>query len=145
MSHLSTHLLQGCGASPMLRHRCAEDVGNLSGQPNLQCSCLCICAHASMCFHQGLSLRASQAVSPVQAVPIKSVSAELMLVATHWKLGHPGHDNLSNPSAQCDVHATQHPAVFTSPSPKYLNITECTIASIHLGRLWNLNLLTFTL
>lgn len=50
-----------------------------------------------------------------------------MLVAMHWKLGHPGHGNLSHPSTQCDVHATQHHAAFVPPppSPKHLYIT-CT-------------------
>lgn len=60
----------------------------------------CVCKHASMCMHQGLSPGISQTVSPVRAVPDKSVSgAALMLVAVHWKLGHPGHGNLSHPSA----------------------------------------------
>lgn len=46
--HLSTHLLPGHRVSPMLRHRSAGDVGNLSGQPNPHFSCLCVCVCVSM-------------------------------------------------------------------------------------------------
>lgn len=50
-----------------------------------------------------------------------------MLAALHWKLGHPGHGNLSHPSVWCDAHATQHRATFVPPfpSPEHLYIT-CT-------------------
>lgn len=49
--HLSTHLLPGHRVSPMLRHRSAGDVGNLSGQPNPHFSCLCVCVCVSACEH----------------------------------------------------------------------------------------------
>lgn len=86
--------------------------------------CVSACKHV---YAPGLSPGISQTMSPVQAVPDKSVSvaaqAVLMLVAAHCKLGHPGHGNLSHPSAQCDVHATQHQAAFVPPSPKHLYIS----------------------
>lgn len=47
--HLSTHLLPGHRVSPMLRHRSAGDVGNLSGQPNPHFSCLCVCVSMQAC------------------------------------------------------------------------------------------------
>lgn len=51
--HLSTHLLLGHRISPMLRHRSAGDVGNLSGQPSPQYSCFCVCVSMQACVCTG--------------------------------------------------------------------------------------------
>lgn len=122
--HLSTKLQLGIGVSPMPRHRRAEDVGNLSGQPNPP---LLTLVYVSTFKHacaqevgqgglQGLSPGISQPLSPVQAVPDKSVSvavlAALMLMDVSMEAGA----SRSHPSANCDVHATQHRETFVTPT-----------------------------
>lgn len=105
----------------MPRHRHAEDVGNLSGQPNPPLlTLLYVSTFKHACAQEvqegGLSPGISRPLSPVQAVPDKSVSvavlASLMLMEVSMEAGA----SRNNPSANCDVHATQHRETFVSPT-----------------------------
>lgn len=112
----------------MPRHRRAEDVGNLSGQPNPPLLTLVyVSTFKHACAQEvgrGLSPGISQPLSPVQAVPDKSVSvavlAALMLMDASMEAGA----SRSHPSANCDAHATQHRETFVSPTARTLAHTK---------------------
>lgn len=118
--HLSTKLQLGIGVSPMPRHRRAEDVGNLSGQPNPPTSHACVCVHIQACLCTGggggLSPGISQPLSPVQAVPDKSVSAAVLAALMLMEVSMEAGASRSHPSANCDVHASQHRETFVTPA-----------------------------
>lgn len=68
----------------MLRHQSAEDVGNLSGQPNPIFSCLSLYPHASMCMHKGLYNLSDYVASPGSP---RQVSVKGWVSSTHASIG----------------------------------------------------------